>query len=104
MIIKKTVASAYEYDDNKMAMEKIFTLVESLPHSDKFKLMQSLLSQLAAEERVSLQAQTEPTTDQGRRMAAILQRMADRRALSDFSDPVAWQREVRKDRFLPDRE
>ncbi len=37
-------------------------------------------------------------------MAAVLQRMADRRALSHIDDPAAWQREIRKDRPLPGRE
>jgi len=37
-------------------------------------------------------------------MAAILQRMADRNALSQITDPVAWQREIRQDRSLAGRE
>lgn len=37
---------------------------------------------------------------QGQRMAAILQRMADRRALPEITDPVAWQKEIREDRPL----
>lgn len=41
---------------------------------------------------------------QGQRMASVLQRMADRNALSHISDPAAWQREIRKDRPLPGRE
>ena len=40
----------------------------------------------------------------GKRMAAILQRMADRNALADIDDPVKWQREIREDRPLPGRE
>ena len=54
--------------------------------------MQALLNYLANEEGVSLQA---PQTNQGQKMAAILQRMADRNALSQMTDPVAWQREIR---------
>ena len=87
-----------------MSIAKILHLIESLPHSDKFQLMQSLLTQLAWEEGVSLQVQTKPKTNQGQRMAAILQRMADRQALSHITDPVAWQREIREDRPLPGRE
>ncbi|MBK8639463.1 MAG: hypothetical protein IPN92_14755 [Chromatiaceae bacterium] len=66
--------------------------------------MQALLAQLAQEEGLSLQVPPTPKMHQGQRMAAILQRMADRNALSHFADPVAWQREIRKDRPLPDRE
>jgi len=49
----------------------------------------------------------EPTLTQtasGPRMAEILQQMADRNALSQIPDPVAWQREIRQDRSLPGRE
>lgn len=86
-----------------MSIAKILPLVEALPHSDKFQLMQILLTQLAREEGLSLQV---PTTqkNQGQLMAAILQRMADRNALSHIADPVAWQKEMRQDRPLPGRE
>lgn len=40
----------------------------------------------------------------GRRMAEALQRLAANNALSQIRDPVKWQREIRKDRPLPDRE
>lgn len=87
-----------------MSIAKILPLVEALPHSDKFQLMQALLTQIAREEGLSLQVPTTPKMNQGQRMAAILQRMADRNALSHIADPVAWQREIRKDRPLPGRE
>ncbi len=87
-----------------MSIAKLLPLVEALPHSDKFQLMQALLIQLAREEGLSLQESATPKINQGQRMAAILQRMADRNALSHITDPVAWQREIRKDRPLPGRE
>ena len=87
-----------------MSIAKILPLVESLPHSDKFQLMQSLLTQLAREEGLSLQIHTKSNANQGQRMAAILQRMANRQALSHITDPIAWQREIREDRPLPGRE
>ncbi|OUD15055.1 hypothetical protein [Thioflexithrix psekupsensis] len=87
-----------------MSMAKILPLIETLPHSDKFQLMQILLTQLAKEDGLSLQVPNSPTVNQGQRMASILQRMADRNALSDIVDPVAWQREIREDRSLPGRE
>ena len=34
----------------------------------------------------------------------ILQALADMGAFSEIEDPVAWQREIRKDRPLPGRE
>ena len=41
---------------------------------------------------------------QGRRMANALQRLATSNAFADIKDPVAWQRELRKDRPLPGRD
>jgi hypothetical protein len=40
----------------------------------------------------------------GQKMAAILAELANRGAVSEIKDPVAWQREIRKDRPLPERE
>jgi hypothetical protein len=37
-------------------------------------------------------------------MAAILERLARRRAFSDMTDPVGWQRDLRQDRPLPGRD
>ena len=87
-----------------MSIAKILPLVEALPHSDKFQLMQALLTQLAQEEGLYLQEPATPKINQGQRMAAILQRMAERNALPQIIDPMAWQREIRKDRPLPGRE
>ncbi|MCK5720221.1 MAG: hypothetical protein KAH84_09780 [Thiomargarita sp.] len=81
-----------------MSIAEIVPLIESLSHSDKFQLMQSLLTQLAKEEGLSLQMQ--PNSNQGQSMANILQRMADRQALFHISDPVTWQREIRKEHPL----
>lgn len=87
-----------------MSLTKIIPLVESLPLAEKFQLMQLLLTHLAWEERLSLHVPNKPKIKQGQRMASVLQRMADRNALSHISDPAAWQREIRKDRPLPGRE
>jgi len=86
-----------------MSITTILPLVEALPHSEKFQLMQILLNYLANEEGVSLETPIQQT-NQGQKMAAILQRMADRNALSQITDPVAWQREIRQDRILAGRE
>ena len=40
----------------------------------------------------------------GRRAMAALARIADKGGISSIVDPVAWQREIRKDRPLPGRE
>jgi hypothetical protein len=40
----------------------------------------------------------------GRRMAQALERLAATNALEHIKDPVAWQRELRKDRPLPNRD
>ena len=90
-------------DHHHTSLAKILPLVESLPQTDKFQLMQSLLTQLAWEQGLFLQAQAKPKISQGQRMAAVLQRMADRQAVSSIDDPAAWQQEIREDRALPGR-
>jgi hypothetical protein len=49
---------------------------------------------------------TDPESDaeRGRRMAAALRKLAEMNAFAEITDPVAWQREIRKDRPLPGRE
>lgn len=42
--------------------------------------------------------------NRGKRMAEFLERLAASNAFKDIADPVEWQREMRKDRPLPDRE
>jgi hypothetical protein len=45
-----------------------------------------------------------PMADRGSRMAASLQRLADCNAFAEIIDPIAWQREIRRDRPLPGRD
>ena len=40
----------------------------------------------------------------GRRMAAALEKLAASGAVAGIEDPVAWQREIRRDRPLPGRD
>ena len=40
----------------------------------------------------------------GEELARLLGRLADKGTFSDIEDPVAWQKEQRKDRPLPGRE
>jgi hypothetical protein len=42
--------------------------------------------------------------EKGARRIAALQKLAALGAFSDITDPVAWQREIRKDRDLPGRQ
>lgn len=100
----KVKSNRFINEKQKMSITEILPLVEALPHAEKFQLMQSLLTSLAREEGLSLQEPAQPKESQGQRMAAILQRMADRNALPEITDPVAWQKEIRKDRPLPGRE
>jgi hypothetical protein len=40
----------------------------------------------------------------GHAMAALLEKLAERRTFSAITDPVKWQRELRQERILPGRE
>ena len=40
----------------------------------------------------------------GHAMAALLEKLAERRTFSTIPDPVKWQRDLRQDRVLPGRE
>lgn len=40
----------------------------------------------------------------GKRMADALENIAENNSLAEISDPLAWQREQREERTLPDRE
>jgi len=42
--------------------------------------------------------------NRGRLMAEILAELARRGTFAEITDPVAWQRELRAERALPDRE
>jgi len=42
--------------------------------------------------------------ENGVEIARVLKRMAERKALSEIKDPAAWQREIRRDRALPERD
>ena len=39
----------------------------------------------------------------GEKMAEILEKLAESKAFSEIRDPLSWQREIRKERQLPDR-
>jgi hypothetical protein len=41
--------------------------------------------------------------ERGQRMAAALEQLAAMQSLTGITDPLAWERELREDRVLPDR-
>lgn len=47
---------------------------------------------------------SEDRVERRRKMKDILERIAESGAFAHITDPVAWQREIRKDRPLPGRE
>jgi hypothetical protein len=44
------------------------------------------------------------SASQGQRMAAALEQLVAANALKELTDPAAWEREIRQDRVLVDRE
>ncbi|HEV7798085.1 MAG TPA: hypothetical protein VGO73_08015 [Pyrinomonadaceae bacterium] len=61
---------------------------------------------LASEQAVEVIILDEPEqmAERRRRMAEALENLAASDAFSEISDPVEWQREIRKDRPLPGRD
>jgi len=53
---------------------------------------------------VTILEEPHQTEDRGKRMAEALEKLAASDAFSEISDPVEWQREIRKDRPLPGRD
>lgn len=50
------------------------------------------------------QANSTEVDTRGRAMAAILEKLAESGAFSAIADPAKWQRALRRDRVLPERE
>ncbi len=50
------------------------------------------------------QARSAEMDARGRAMAAILEKLAECGAFSAIADPAKWQRALRRDRVLPERE
>ena len=53
---------------------------------------------------VTILDEPDQSADRRKRMAEALEKLAASDAFSEISDPVEWQREIRKDRPLPGRE
>jgi hypothetical protein len=54
--------------------------------------------------QITVLGKSESSIDQGKKMAAILERLAQLSAMSSIVDPREWQREQRQDRPIPGRE
>lgn len=54
--------------------------------------------------RVTVIEDPSDRTDQGKKMAAALSKLADTGAFSDIDDPGVWQKTVRRDRSLSGRD
>jgi len=75
---------------------------------DRLEWTNAAPTDLNAEQPVEVTIVSSPTDSdvvaRGRRMVEILEKLAAMNAFSEISDPVEWQREIRKDRPLPGRE
>jgi hypothetical protein len=79
--------------------------------ADRLEWSEEVPASLASEQGVRVHVtlleplpETMSAEARGQRMAAALERLAARRAFSEITDPVSWQREIRQDRPLPARE
>ena len=84
-------------------------IYRALLHGDRLEWLEDAPeSQTDAPLRVHVTVlEQEPPAEvhaRGYAMAAILEKLADRRTFSAITDPVRWQRELRQDRVLPGRE
>ncbi len=59
---------------------------------------------LFLETQANKQAPDLDTSERQRRLSLALEKLVEARPFGDIVDPVAWQREIRKDRPLPGRE
>jgi hypothetical protein len=55
------------------------------------------------QERVYISSSTVSQTERRERIANAFSRLAKLKTFADISDPVDWQRQIRKDRTLPGR-
>lgn len=84
-------------------------MYKALLHGDRLEWLEDAPeSQTDAPLRVHVTVlEQEPPAEvyaRGHAMAALLEKLAERRTFSAITDPVRWQRELRQDRGLPGRE
>jgi hypothetical protein len=82
--------------------EKILNDLAELPTEMQMEALDFVMSLKAklAKNKV-LDTETKPN---GPVIAETLEKASKRNLFADIDDPVAWQREIRKDRPLPERE
>ena len=81
----------------------------ALLHGDRLEWLEDAPeSQTDAPLRVHVTVlEQEPLSEahaRGHAMAALLEKLAERRTFSAITDPVRWQHELRQDRVLPGRD
>jgi hypothetical protein len=95
------------------APKEVRSVLETYPailRADKVEWTDGAPEQLRAgqEMRVHItlldRVQSENGTEQGRRMAAALEKLAASSAAAAFDEPAEWQREARQERPLPGRD
>lgn len=82
-------------------IEEINKKVSKLP-PDKQATILDFISFI--EQRQQILAKTKPIAERTRRMKKTLKNLAKMRVFADITDPVEWQKTIRKDRLLPGRE
>ena len=88
--------------------QQILQDVEQLPEilqSEILDFVHFLRCKDLKNRKLEMNNQVEKQVPNGKKIADVLDRMAARgSAFSDISDPVEWQREIRKNRPLPGRD
>jgi len=82
-------------------MEQIEKQLSALPPEKQSEVL-DFITFLLERARVAQSASSE--AERGKRIKAALQTLADLNTFADITDPVEWQRQIRKDRPLPGRE
>ncbi|MEO7912978.1 MAG: hypothetical protein ABIV47_25295 [Roseiflexaceae bacterium] len=84
---------------------------KAILRGDRLEWRDSPPASLTSEQAIAVQvtildeeATLEKNDNPGPRMAALLEQLANIDTFADMGDPQAWQREVRQDRSLPDRQ
>jgi len=88
----------------------MLTTYKAILKNNRLEWRWAIPEQLAPDKEVAvhvtiLDESPSPSSDtsRGQRMAAALEQLAAARSLAELADPAAWEREVRRDRPLPDR-
>ena len=86
------------------AINNILESIAQLPEQDRRLVIETADKQFHAQISHLSVAMEAKKLKNGKAISDIFQDMAERKALPHISDPSVWQRKIRKDRPLPDRE